>query len=198
MRYIPDMGAPSPAKNQRVLHTRAAIVRAFVELVFERRYGAIRIADLVAAAGVGRATFYEHFGGKNDVLLTAMEPVLLALSTAASGRAARSYVKSMVSHLWDRRSTARTIFSLDTAPIIQRRLADMIRLQIDRAGRGLSSNGTENLHKPMPSRCEGEPALRGMAVIGGILPVRFWSAKQSIGQITDPLRILPRFFGWPA
>ncbi|MEO6582596.1 MAG: TetR/AcrR family transcriptional regulator [Sphingomicrobium sp.] len=126
------MPTPTPAESQLVLQTRAAIVGAFVELVLERRYEAIRIADLVTAARVGRATFYEHFGGKSDVLLTAIKPVLLALSTAASGRAARLYVRDMVGHLWDRRSMARTILGSATTPIVQRRLADMIRLQIDR------------------------------------------------------------------
>lgn len=128
------MHEPSHADSQRVLRTRAAILDAFVRLVFDRRYEAIRVADLVAAAGVGRATFYEHFRGKNDVLLAAMEPVLLALSTAASGRAARSYVKDMLSHLWERRSTGRTVLNSAAAPIIQRRLAEMIRPHIDRAG----------------------------------------------------------------
>lgn len=125
----------APAGNQRVLRTRAAILASFLRLVLERRYDAIRIADLVAEAGVGKATFYEHFRSKSDVLIAAMEPVLLALSTAASGRAARSYVKAMVSHLWERRSTGRTILNSSTAPVIQRRLAEMVRLHIERTGK---------------------------------------------------------------
>lgn len=130
MPYISGMREQSPEESPRVLRTRAAILGAFATLVLERRYDAIRIADLVAAAGVGRATFYEHFRGKDDVLLTAMEPVLLALSTAASGRAARPYVKAMVGRLWDRRSMGRTILNSAAAPAIQRKLAGMIRLRI--------------------------------------------------------------------
>jgi AcrR family transcriptional regulator len=130
------MAFRSSVESQRISRTRAAIVDAFVKLVLQRRYEAIRVADIVGAAGVGRATFYEHFGGKSDALLTAMQPILLALSTAASGRAARSYVKETVSHLWDRRSTARVILCSSVAPIIQRRLADMICLQIERADPG--------------------------------------------------------------
>lgn len=118
--------------DHRVLRTRKAILDAFTVLVSDRRYETIRIADIAAAAGVGRATFYEHFHGKSDVLLTAMEPVLLALSTAASGRAARSYIKSMISHLWDRRSLGRTILNSATGPIVQRHLAEMIRPHVKR------------------------------------------------------------------
>ena len=94
-------------RDPRSRRTQAAILEAFVRLLAERRYDAVTVADLVAAARVGKATFYEHYRGKHDVLLAAMEPILLALSTAASGRAARSYVKGVVAHLWDRRATAR-------------------------------------------------------------------------------------------
>lgn len=127
------MQRPPPAENQRVLRTRATILAAFARIVLERRYEAIRVADLVAEANVGKATFYEHFRGKSDVLIAAMQPVLLALSTAASGRAALSYIKDTVLHLWERRSTGQTIFGSASAPVIQCHFAGMVRLQIERA-----------------------------------------------------------------
>ena len=136
MEYIAKMSMASPRASKRVLRTRTVILDAFVGLALNHRYDTIRIADLIAAAGIGKATFYEHFRSKNDVLLAAMEPVLLALSVAASGRAARSYVKGIVSHLWDRRSIGRTVLSSAAAPIMQRRLAGLIGLHIERAGSG--------------------------------------------------------------
>jgi len=80
----------------------------------------------VTRAGVGKSTFYEHFRSKDDVLLAAMQPILLALATAASGRAARSYVRDIVAHLWERRSIGRSIMDSMAAPIIHRRLAEAI------------------------------------------------------------------------
>lgn len=130
--YIISMHQP-PFTDRRALRTRKAILDAFIGLIMDRRYDIIRIADLAAAAGVGRATFYEHFHSKNDVLLSAMEPVLLTLATAASGRAARSYVHGTISHLWERRSLGRTILNSAAGPIVQRRLAEMIRPHIERA-----------------------------------------------------------------
>ncbi len=106
--------------------TDGAIRDAFRALALERRYGAIRVLDIIERAGVGRSTFYEHFRGKDDVLLSVMQPVLLALATAASGRAARSHVRSVVGHLWERRSFARPMLDSAAAPILQRRLADAI------------------------------------------------------------------------
>jgi AcrR family transcriptional regulator len=125
--------------EKRVARTRAAILNAFLELVLKRRYEAIRIPDLVANAGIGRATFYEHFRGKDDALLAAIEPLLIALSTAASGRAARPYVKNVMSHLWERRATGRHILNSTAAPVVQRRLATLLRSQVERAGGGTPS-----------------------------------------------------------
>lgn len=118
--------------------SEAAIVDAFVALALTRRYHAIRVADLIAHADVGRSTFYEHFRGKNDVLLVAMRPVLLALATAASGRASRSYVRAVVDHLWQQRSIVRSILDSTAVPIIERRLATMIA---EHGGRTLPTDG---------------------------------------------------------
>ena len=123
-----------PSVDSRAARTRTAIVEAFIKLVLDSRYNTIRISDLIATANVGKSTFYEHFGGKSDVLLAAMQPVTLALATAASGRAARSYVQQMVRHLWERRWTGRLLMGSMTSPIIQRQLADAIRPHVEREG----------------------------------------------------------------
>ena len=84
------------------------------------------ISEIIDRAGVGKSTFYEHFRGKDAVLLSAMQPMILTLATAASGRAARSYIRSMVEHLWERRLVARPILDSRASAIVQRRLAEAI------------------------------------------------------------------------
>lgn len=133
-------------RNARQLSkTEIAIVEAFRTLAIERRYGAIRVVDIIDRAGVSKSTFYEHFQGKDDVLLTALRPILLALATAASGRAARSYVRPVIEHLWERRSLVRLILDSSVASILQRRLADAIAMhggrQIDAKGAPLFAVG---------------------------------------------------------
>lgn len=121
-----SMAEPVSWSARQLSSTEIAIVDAFHTLAIERRYGAIRVIDIIDRAGVGKSTFYEHFQGKDDVLLTAMTPILLALATAASGRAARSYVRPFIEHLWERRSAVRLILESTAASILQRRLADVI------------------------------------------------------------------------
>lgn len=118
----------------RASRTRATIVDAFTALALKQRYDAIRVSDLISRAGIGKSTFYEHFRSKDDVLLDAIQPVILALATAASGRAARSYVRAMVAHLWDRRSVVRPLMDPTPTSVVQRSLTDAIKPHVARAG----------------------------------------------------------------
>ena len=53
--------------DARVLRSRTAIRRALVDLLDEKPYQRIAVKDIVARAGVSKATFYNQFTGKNDV-----------------------------------------------------------------------------------------------------------------------------------
>lgn len=172
------------AENRRASHARAAILNAFITLAFERRYDAIRVRDLIARASVGKSTFYEHFHGKDDVLLEAMQPVLLALATAASGRAARSYVREMVAHLWERRSVGRPILEAVAAPAIQRRLAEAIEPHVARVAPGD--------HAPLI-------AATGIAA-AQLAMLRCWlagRASATVDEITDRLIACSRLLDAP-
>lgn len=54
--------------DKRKEHTRRAIQKAFVELLVERGYEKMTVQDILDRSGVGRATFYAHFRGKEDLL----------------------------------------------------------------------------------------------------------------------------------
>jgi hypothetical protein len=86
--------------------------------------------DLIAAAGVGRATFYEHFRGKEAVLVEVMTPILLPLANAATGRASSAMVRSTLEHVWTGRSVGRVLMGGAVASRIERRLAAMIALRL--------------------------------------------------------------------
>lgn len=116
------MDQPHPRSRR----TREAILSAFATLVLARRYDSIRTADLIAAAGVGRSTFYEHFRSKEAVLLAAVEPILHTLASAALGRAGTAQVRAMLDHVWAQRGVARLLLEGRTGDRLQRRIAAMI------------------------------------------------------------------------
>src|SRR5690606_14101182 len=107
-----------------------AIRHAFVALLFARRYDAIRVGDVIAAAGVSRSTFYNHFAGKDDVLLAVIEPVLAPLADAAAGQGDPTRLTAVLDHVWAERATGRLIFGRALRPRLQRRLAAMIEARL--------------------------------------------------------------------
>ncbi len=127
------MAAAARELDRRAKRTREEITSAFDALVLERRYDAIRTIDLIAKAGIGRSTFYEHFKNKDDVLVAAMEPILLPLANAASGRASHAAIRMMLAHMWKVRALGRVLLDSPARPKLVHRLAEMIvaRLEID-------------------------------------------------------------------
>ncbi len=64
---------PATARGRR---TRDALLDATVELVSERGFHAVGIADIGAAAGVTGAAIYRHFRNKDELLVAVFERVV--------------------------------------------------------------------------------------------------------------------------
>jgi AcrR family transcriptional regulator len=122
--------------DRRSKRTRAAILNALIRLIFSRRYHAIRTADVIEAAGVGRSTFYEHFRNKDDVLVAVIDPVFIPLAAAASGRGSRAALKAMLKHVWPQRALARVLFEPPVLAKLQRKLAGMIETRLTQRSDG--------------------------------------------------------------
>ncbi|MEJ2886535.1 TetR/AcrR family transcriptional regulator [Actinomycetospora aeridis] len=60
-------GSSAPASSGH----RDRLVQAMIELVAERGYAAVTVADVVAAARVSKRTFYQHFSDREDCFLAA-------------------------------------------------------------------------------------------------------------------------------
>jgi AcrR family transcriptional regulator len=60
---------PGASREQVASHQRARIFAAMIELVAERGYGAVTVAELARLARVSKRTFYEHFADKDQCFL---------------------------------------------------------------------------------------------------------------------------------
>ncbi|MCL4671374.1 MAG: TetR/AcrR family transcriptional regulator [Sphingomonadaceae bacterium] len=67
---------PRPARTSR---TRAALLTAGLDLMVERPIDAIPIDDFVAAAGVAKGSFFNHFADKKDFAIAVAEEVRMAV-----------------------------------------------------------------------------------------------------------------------
>lgn len=135
MPYRGWMTHDAQETDRRIRRTRAAISEAFIRLMFSRRYDAIRTADVIAEAGVGRSTFYEHFRNKDEVLVAVIDPLFIPLADAAVGRGDIYRLQGMLAHLWEQRSLGRMLFASGLLDKLQRKLAAMIADRME-AGEG--------------------------------------------------------------
>jgi AcrR family transcriptional regulator len=71
-------GPHSLTREQVANHQRQRIIAAMITAVGEQGYLATTVADVIAAAGVSRKAFYEHFPNKQDCFLTAFDAVITA------------------------------------------------------------------------------------------------------------------------
>lgn len=121
--------------DKRKERSRRAIQRAFVELLGERGYTEMTVQDILDRSGVGRATFYAHFHGKDDLLALQIAAICShALNPTGAERhhdfAGRDDVLSMTEHtlchLLERESGVRALITGDGSE----RFADCLRHEI--------------------------------------------------------------------
>ncbi|MGA9343140.1 MAG: TetR/AcrR family transcriptional regulator [Rhodanobacteraceae bacterium] len=89
--------------NRRAECTRAAVREAFVALFFERGYDEISTTDVARRAGVGRSTFYEHFRGKEDLLLKTIHRPFEPLATLVDDKIDKTELRLALEHFWNHR-----------------------------------------------------------------------------------------------
>lgn len=129
---MPAMGTATRASDSghtdaRRQRTRQALLGAFFVLVLERRYHEVRIDDIVARAGVGRSTFYEHFANKDALLAASIEGPFAILADAVVAPYAPQ-LPGLLVHFWQNRALARGILS----GAVRRKVAAVLVDQIER------------------------------------------------------------------
>jgi AcrR family transcriptional regulator len=81
---------PKRKPDARVQRTRDLLGRALIELIVEKPVNDVTVQDVLDRAGVGRSTFYLHFCGKDDLLVSQLEMFLEMMSTVLSLRNEKS------------------------------------------------------------------------------------------------------------
>lgn len=103
------MSTAHDSSDPRKRRTREALLQAFFGLVLQQRYHEIRIADVLAKAGVSRSTFYEHFASKDALLAASIEGPFSVLASLL-GEHQLPRVQALLEHFWQNRGLARTLF----------------------------------------------------------------------------------------
>jgi len=123
--------------DPRSRRTRTALIGAFNSLFLSRRRGRVRVAEIVAEAEVGRSTFYEHYGGADEIHLEALKRPLACLADAAAGRGDAAALERLLEHFWQNRQRATETFGGRLGERVARMLAEMIEERLDAGALGL-------------------------------------------------------------
>ena len=83
-------------KDRRIQRTEALLRGALAALIREKPYEDIVVKEILHRANVGRSTFYTHFCGKDELLLSCIHDTLRAAQPAAFGQAPRKPHESIV------------------------------------------------------------------------------------------------------
>ncbi|MCQ4164719.1 TetR/AcrR family transcriptional regulator [Tahibacter harae] len=169
----------SPQKTDpRRQRTRDELLSAFFTLVLSRRYHEIRVADVLAAAGVGRSTFYEHFRNKDELLSAALYGPFSILAGIVSAEAGTARVAGILQHFWENRALARSIFHGAALRVVRRALIAQIESSLARQYR---------------SRLRIPPRLAAHALADGMFsPIVAWlsgEAACSAGDLAAALQL---------
>ncbi|WP_332772347.1 TetR/AcrR family transcriptional regulator [Phenylobacterium sp.] len=123
------------AESRPAQRTRAALFDAFVELVLERRYDRLKVGDIIARAGVGRSTFYEHYQGKDELLKEGLAGPFGVLADLVTERHDPARLRATVEHFWENRRIANVLFAGATRRLVTGALASLIEQRLaERAG----------------------------------------------------------------
>lgn len=123
------------AQSRPAQRTRAALFDAFVELVLERRYDRLKVGDIIARAGVGRSTFYEHYQGKDELLKEGLSGPFGVLADLVAERHDPARLQATVEHFWENRRIGNVLFAGPTRRLVAGALASLIEQRLaERAG----------------------------------------------------------------
>lgn len=125
------IGTPvNMAIASRSERSRAAILSAFVDLIFRDGFENVSVQGIVAAAGLARSTFYEHFSSKDDVLRASMEQFFVVLAACVSNDDRAAELEGVLRHFWQGRRLTDAIFAVTPRRILALSLSEMIEARL--------------------------------------------------------------------
>lgn len=174
---------PQRKPDERTSRTRQRLGSALVDLIMEKPFDDVTVQEVLDRASIGRSTFYLHFRGKDDLLLSQLEMFLEMTSTTLSIRKEKSHrvvpVEEIFAHIGH--PSNKVYRALADAG----RLNDFFDLAQGYFARGIERRLQESGHvAKVPQR---ELGARAVAFAGSLLSLlRWWldrGAKESPAEM---------------
>lgn len=118
--------------------TRTSIIQAFNRLILAHGRAKPKVADILGEAEVARSTFYEHFDGRDSLLLAALRSPLSVIAEAAAGGGEASRVAAILDHFRENRRGAIELLKGPLHPRVVRTLAELIAEKLPHSPKAVS------------------------------------------------------------
>ena len=96
--------------DERMRRTRNRLGNALIALIQERPKDKLTVQEVFDRAGVGRSTFYLHYRGKDDLLLSEMEEGLEMWTSALTRKQEKSHRVAPVAEFFGHVADARKLY----------------------------------------------------------------------------------------
>ena len=121
--------------DRRVQRTQQLLRTALVSLIEDKGFEALTVQDIIDRANVGRATFYAHFENKEDLLVSGLDGLRVALKelqrqahlrTASSDERLFAFSHEMFAHIAEYRKVFRAMVGKRSGALVQQLLQKIV------------------------------------------------------------------------
>lgn len=125
--------------DRRVSRTRRVLHEALRSLILERGFDEVTVQHVIDRADVGRATFYAHFRGKDDLLTSGFEEMRQSLRQILSmhSRDGLGFIRILFEHAADHRREYRARVGSwgggDITALVEREVTSIVQSQLREA-----------------------------------------------------------------
>lgn len=117
--------------DRRVQRTRRGLHEAMLALMVERGWDAIGVQDICQHADIGRSTFYMHFSGKEELLMSGFDDLrgeLRARLMAAGDRGAGPlpFARGLIEHVHENQRIFRAAIGKRSGYVVQRHFRELV------------------------------------------------------------------------
>ena len=175
-------GVRKPA-DRRVSRTRRSIDAAFLTLLQTRGYEAVGVSDIVREADVGRATFYEHYTSKDDLLRAQLRHVCTAMLRGGPDQSSLIDATLLFEHVRDVPMLYRLVAGRSAAARSLRILQDAMD---ERATAILGGRLSEDvfLHAPLT------PPVASRLIVANLAALLAWWTENGMKETAEPMQAL--------
>ncbi len=181
---------PKSKIDKRVRKTQEALRDALLQLIVERGYEKTSVQDILDRADVGRATFYLHYGSKEDLLRRSLDRLRELLvnecksmtAGANKSRIPLAFSLTFFRHVDSHRKLYRAVVGRESGFIVDRQ---MRRLLVDLVRDDITSSAQGKLKQPWAD-------MVSQYVVGALMSMVTWwldfNVKLSPEEIDETFR----------